>query len=150
MRIPLKYGLLTALGLIAWVLISHALISNPQSFLLLYGGPIFFNVLHFTMIFLGLRAYEREQGEKPLFKEALKTGVGIAVVFATTATLFFGCVVLLIGTRWVGGELGAANLPTWVVMVQAFAGIFLGTIILGLIYSTVIAAFIARRLSQRA
>jgi hypothetical protein len=150
MKIPLRYGLLTALGLIAWVLVTHALIANPQSPVLTLGGPIFFNVLHFAMIFLGLKALEREKGEKPFFKEAVKTGVSIAFVFALTSTLFFIAVVLLIGTRWMGGEPGAANAPTWILMVQAFAGLFLGTMIFGLIYSTVISFFIARRQSEQA
>jgi uncharacterized membrane protein len=149
MRIPLKYGLLTALGLIAWVLVTHALIANPESPVLKLGGPIFFNVLHFIMIFLGLKALEREKGEKPLFKEALKTGISIAFVFAVTATLFFVCVVLAIGTRWMGAEPGAA-MPTWILMVQAFAGLFIGTIIFGVIYATVISFFIARRQSEQA
>lgn len=149
MRIPLKYGLLTALGLIAWVLVTHALIANPESPVSKLGGPIFFNILHFIMIFLGLKALEREKGEKPLFKEALKTGVSIAFVFALTATLFFVCVVLVIGTRWMGAEPGAATMPTWILMVQAFAGLFIGTIVFGVIYSTVISFFIARRRSEQ-
>jgi len=148
MKIPIKYGLVTAFGLIAWVLITHALISNQQSLVMQPGTPIFYNILLFVMIFLGLKAYEREKGEKPLFKEALKTGVAIAFVCALMATLFFVCVVLLIGTRWMGGEPNAAAMPAWMLMVQAFAGIFLGTIIFGLIYSTVISAFVARRQSE--
>jgi len=150
MKIPIKYGLLTALGLIAWVLITHSLISNPNSPVHKLGGPIFFNVLHFIMIFLGIKAYERERGQKLLFKEALTTGVSIAVVFALTATVFFICVVLAIGTRWMGGEPGAGTMPTWILLVQAFAGIFLGTIIFGSIYSTVISAFVAKRQTERA
>jgi len=150
MKIPIKYGLLTALGLIAWVLVTHWLIANPDSAVMKFGGPTFFNVLHFIMIFLGLKAYEREKGEKPFFKEAVKMGVAIAFVFALAATLFFVGVVLVIGTRWMGGEPGAGTTPTWIVMVQAFAGLFLGTLILGLIYSTVIAFFVSRRLSDQA
>ena len=150
MKIPLKYGLLTALGLIAWVLVTHSLIANQQSPVITLGGPIFFNVLHFIMIFLGLKALEREKGEKPLFKEAVRTGVLIALVFALTATLFFVCVVLVVGTRWMGAEPGAATMPTSLVMVQAFAGLFLGTMIFGLIYSTVISFFIAKRQSEQA
>ena len=119
-KIPLKYGLLTALGLIAFVLLTHALISNPDSPVIKFGGPVFFNVLHFIMIFLGIKAMERERGEKLFFKDALKTGVSIAFVFALTATVFFICVVLAIGTRWMGAEPGAAATPTWIVMVQAF------------------------------
>jgi len=145
MKIPIKYGLLTALGLIAWVLVTHSLLSNQQSPVIILGGPIFFNVLHFVMIFLGLKALEHQRGGKLAFKEAVKTGVLIALVFAVTATLFFVCVVFLIGTRWMGAEAGAGATPTWIVMVQAFAGLFLGTMIFGLIYSTVIAFFVARR-----
>jgi hypothetical protein len=150
MRIPIKYGLLTALGLIVWVLVTHWLIANPDSAVIKLGGPVFFNVLHFIMIFLGLKAYEREKGEKPFFKEAVKVGVSIAFVFALTATLFFVVVVFVIGTRWMGGEPGAATTPAWILMVQAFAGLFIGTMIFGLIYSTVIAFFVSRRLSDQA
>jgi uncharacterized membrane protein len=148
MKIPLKYGLLTALGLIAWVLVTHTLISNPQSNVIVLGGPIFFNILHFVMIYLGIKALEREKGERPVFKEALKTGVGIAFVFALTASLFFVCVMLVVGTKWLAVEPGAATTPTRVVMIQAFAGLFLGTMIFGLIYSTVIGFFVAKRRSE--
>lgn len=150
MKIPLKYGLLTAFGLIAWVLVTHALLTNPQSPVITFGGPIFFNVLHFAMIFLGIKALERERGEKLAFKEAVKTGISIAFVFALTATLFFVCLVLAVGTKWMGGEPGAATTPGRTLMIQAFAGIFLGTIVFGVIYSTLISFFVARRQSEQA
>lgn len=148
MKIPLKYGLLTALGLIVWVLLAHLLIANPQSLVHTLFGPIFFNILHFAMIFLGVKALERERGEKPGFKEALKTGVAIAFVYALTASLFFVCVVYFVGDKWLAVEPGAATTPTRVLMFQAFAGLFLGTLIFGLIYSTVIAFFVAKRRSE--
>jgi uncharacterized membrane protein len=150
MKIPLKYGLLAALGLIVWVLAVRTLVPNPNSLVHIPGTPIFFNVLHFAMIFLGLKALEREKGDKPAFKEALKTGVSIAFVFALTATLFFIGVVLVVGTAWLASEPGAtANIPKRELLVQAFAGIFLGTMIFGLIYSTVIAFFVAKRRSEQ-
>lgn len=148
MKIPIKYGLLTALGLIIWVLLAHLLITNPQSLVHTLFGPIFFNVLHFAMIFLGIKALERERGGKPGFKQALKTGVSIAFVYALTASLFFVCVVLFVGDKWLAVEPGAATTPTRVLLIQTFAGLFLGTIILGLIYSTVIAFFVAKRRSE--
>jgi uncharacterized membrane protein len=149
MKIPLKYGLLTAFGLIVWVLATHSLLTNPQSPVITFGGPIFFNVLHFVMIFLGIKALERERGEKLPFKEAVKTGISIALIFALAATLFFICLVLVVGTKWMGGEPGAATTPNRTLMVQAFAGIFLGTIIFGVIYSTLISFFVARRQSEQ-
>lgn len=144
MKIPLKYGLLTALGLIIWVLLAHTLIANPQSPIHTLLGPIFFNVLHFVMIFLGIKALERERGERLSFKEALKTGVSIAFVFAVTASLF----IVFAGDRWLAIEPGAANTPTRVLMIQAFAGLFLGTLFFGLLYSAVIAFFVAKRRSE--
>ena len=60
MKIPLKYGLIAALGLIAWIVVVHWFIPNPQSNIHTLGAPIFFNVLHFAVIFLGLKALERE------------------------------------------------------------------------------------------
>jgi uncharacterized oligopeptide transporter (OPT) family protein len=148
MKIPIKYGLLTALGLIIWVLLAHVLVANPQSLVHTLFSPIFFNVLHFEMIFLGIKALERERGARLSFKEALKTGVSIAFVFALTASLFFLAVMLFVGDRWLAVEPGAATTPTRTLMIQAFAGLFLGTLIFGLIYSTVIAFFVAQRRSE--
>lgn len=148
MKIPLRYGLLTALGLIIWVLLAHLLISNPQSLVHTLFGPIFFNVLHFAMIFLGIKALERERDEKLSFKEALKTGISIAFVYALTASLFFVCVIVFVGDKWLAVEPGAATTPTRVLLIQAFAGLFFGTVILGVIYSTVISFFVAKRRSE--
>ena len=147
MKIPLKYGLIAAFGLIIWILAAHWLVPNPQSSVHTLGAPIFFNVLHFAVIFLGLKALERERGDKPRFKEALKTGVAIAFVYALTASLFFVAVVLVVGTRWMAGGPNTGT-PTKILLAQAFGGLFIGTMIFGLIYSTVIAFFVAKRQSE--
>jgi len=148
MKIPIKYGLLTALGLIVWVLVARMLVSNPQSIVHTLVGPIFFNVLHFAMIYLGIKALERERGERLRFKEALKTGVSIAFVYAVAASLFFVFVVLFVGDRWLASEPGAGELPTRTLLLQAFAALFFGSLFLGLIYSTVISFFLAKRGSE--
>ncbi len=150
MKIPIKYGSITGLGLIIWVLIAHSLVPNPQSAVHVPGGPIFFNILHFLMIFLGIKALERERGDKLPFKEALRTGVSIAFVFALIGSLFFGCLILFVGTKWLPSEPGAPPTPERVLLIKAFAGFFLFTIILGLIYSTVISFFVAKRRSEEA
>jgi uncharacterized membrane protein len=148
MKIPLKYGLMIAAGLIAWVLIAHSVVTNPASLVHSLGGPIFFNLLHFVMIYLGLKELERRKGDRPTFKEGLKTGVAISFVYALTASLFFAGVMAVIGTRWLESEPGAAGKPTLLVAIQAFAGLFLGGMILGLIYSTLISFFLAKRQSE--
>ena len=149
MKIPLKYGLLAAVGLIVWVLAAHTLVPNPNSPLHSFGATVVFNLLNFVMIFLGLRALEREKGDKPAFKEALKTGVSIAFVYALAGSLFFVGAVFVAGAAWLPSEPGApANTPTPALLLQAFAGLFLLTLILGLVYSTVIAFFVAKRRSE--
>ena len=147
MKIPIKFGLLITLGVMAWVLIAHSLITNPQSLVHTLGGPIFFNVLQFIMIYLGLTALEREKRDKPTFKEGLKTGVAISFVYALTVSLFFAGVLAVVGTKWLASERGIANMPMSRVAAQAFIGLFLGSMLFGLIYSTVISFFLAKRLS---
>ena len=148
LSIPIKYGLLITLGVAAWVVIAHLLIPNPQSLAHTRVGPTFFNVLQFTMIFLGLKAKEREYGDKQDFKKNLKTGVAISFVYGLTASLFFVVLVALIGTRWIDNEPGMAGRPTSLVLAQAFAGLFVGALAVGLVYSAVIGFFFAKRRSE--
>ena len=148
MKIPLKYGLLITLGVIAWVLITRSLITNPQSIVHTLGGPIFFNVLQFAMIYLGLKALEHAKGERPYFKEGLKTGIGISFVYGLTASIFFVIVLIIVGTKWLASEPGAANAPLSRIVLGAFLGLFIGALLFGLIYSTVLSFFLAKRRSE--
>ena len=145
LSIPIKYGLLITLGVIVWVLTAHWLVPNPASAVHKLGPAIFFNILQFAMIYLGLKAKEREFGDKQDFKKGLKTGVAISFVYGLTASLFFVVVVAFVGTRWVAPEPGAASTPSGFVLAQAFAGLLVGALIFGLIYSTVISFFLAKR-----
>jgi hypothetical protein len=148
MKTPLKYGLLITLGVIAWVLITRSLVTNPQSLIHTLGGPVFFNVLQFAMIYLGLKALEHERGDRPTFKEGLKTGVGISFVYGLTASIFFVIVLAIVGTKWLASEPGAANAPMSRIILGAFLGLFIGALLFGLIYSTVLSFFLAKRRSQ--
>lgn len=147
-KIPLKYGLLITLGVMAWVLIAHTLVANPRSAVHTIGAPTFFNVLQFVMIYLGLRAQEREYGDRQDFKKGLKTGVTISFVYGLTASLFFVVVLLVVGTRWLGAEPGALPASTSTLVAQAFAGLFLSAMFLGLLYSALISFFLAKRRSE--
>jgi uncharacterized membrane protein len=142
-KIPLKYGLFATLGAAASVLIAHALLEKPMAI-----TPIFLNVFEFAMIYLGLKALERETGERPTFKELLKTGVGIAFVYAVTISLFFVGAMTVVGTKWLESEPGAGQAPMSRVMAGAFIGLFIGAIVFGLFYSTVISFFLAKRRSD--
>lgn len=148
MKTPIKYGLLITLGIMVWVLVARSLITNSASLVHTLGSPIFFNVLHFIMIYLGLKATERERRDRLPFKEGLKTGVLISLVYAVTASLFFVAVVAAVGTQWVESEPGFAGTPRSQMAAQAFAYLFIGAMFLGLIYSTLISFFLAKRQSD--
>jgi hypothetical protein len=148
MKIPLKYGLLITLGVIAWVLITRSLVTNPQSIVHTLGGPVFFNVLEFAMIYLGLKALEHEKGDRSYFKEGLKTGVAISFVYGLTASIFFVVVLMIVGTKWLASEPGAANAPLSRIVLSAFLGLFFFALLFGLIYSTVLSFFLAKRRSE--
>ena len=148
MKIPLKYGLIATLGVAAWVLIMHALIADPKSAVHTLGAPIFFNIFHFAVIYLGLKELEREKGDRPTFKDGLKTGVGISFVYALAVSLFFVGVIAVVGTKWLTSEPMAGEAPMSRVMTGAFVGLFVGALVFGLIYSTLIAFFLAKRQSQ--
>src|ERR671927_1786728 len=143
MKILLKYGLFATLGAAASVLIAHALLANPMSI-----TPIFLNVFEFAMIYLGLKALEREKGERSTFKELLKTGVGIAFVYALTISLFFAGTMAVVGTKWLASEPGAGQAPMSRVILGAFAGLFIAALVFGVVYSTLISFFLAKRQSQ--
>jgi uncharacterized membrane protein len=148
MKIPLKYGLIATLGVAAWVLTTHSLIPDSKSTVHTLGSPIFFNIFHFAVIYLGLKALEREKGDRAIFKELLKTGVGISFVYALTVSLFFAGVIMVVGTRWLPGEPTASGAPMSRVIIGSFVGMFLGALVFGLIYSTLISFFLAKRRSD--
>jgi hypothetical protein len=148
MKIPLKYGLLITLGVVAWVLIAHYVVPNPRSVVHSLGAPIFFNVLQFMMIYLGLKAKEREYGDKQDFRKGLKTGVAISLVYGLTASLFFVGLVSVVGSRWIPSEPGGPSESESITLAKAFAGLFISALLLGLLYSTVISFFLAKRRSE--
>lgn len=148
LSVPIKYGLPITFGVAAWVLIAHFLVSNTASLVHTLVGPIFFNVLQFTMIYLGLRAKAREYGDRQDFKKGLKTGVSISFVYALTASLFFAVLVAYVGTSFLPSEPGARVDPPSVAIAKAFAGLFIGAMFLGLIYSTVISFFLTKRQAE--
>ena len=136
------------LGVAAWSVLTHTLVPNTKSIVHSFGGPIFFNILQFSMIYLGLKELERVKGDRPAFKEGLKTGVAISFVYALTASLFFAGAIAVVGTKWLANEPGAGDTPMWQVLLGAFLGLFVLSLLLGLVYSTVLSFFLAKRRSE--
>ena len=147
-KLAIKYGLLITAAVMVWSILAHLIVPDPTSRVHSVGAPIVFNVCQFVGIFLGISALSRELHERPTFKQALKMGVWVSFVYALGASTFFLAVIFIVGTKWMAGEPGAEQMPMSVVAAQAFAGLFLGSMLFGLIYSTLIAFALARRLSK--
>ena len=135
MKIALKYGLLVTAGVIAWVVVAHWLEPNPAARIHSIGAGIFFNVLEITAIALGIKARQREAGILS-FKSGVKTGMSIAFVYGASAALFFLLQLLIVGPQILGVH--SPDEPTMRVALQAFAGLFFGAVLMGLVYSTII------------
>jgi hypothetical protein len=145
LRIPLKYGLMITLGLIAWVVVAHMLVPDPRSPVHTLGASVFFNLLHIAGIFLAINTVRNESAGEMTFKTGLKTGVATAFFFAISSSLFFLAAIIVVGPRLMASEPGMESMPLWKVALGAFLGFFLGTWLFGLIYSTVISFFLAKR-----
>jgi hypothetical protein len=145
MIIPIKYGLLITLGVIAWVVVAHLLVPDPASPVHSLGAGVFFNLLHIAGIYLAINTAKNEAAGELVFKRGVKTGVATAFVFAVSSSLFFLVAIAVVGPRLMASEPGAENLPLWQVALGAFLGLFVGSLVFGLIYSTVISFFLAKR-----
>lgn len=147
MRIALKYGLLITAVVGVWVLFTHFLFPLAPESKANALGPILFNLAAIVFIYLGIRARKEEVAGELSFKGGLTTGLSIAFVYALTSSLFFLVLLLVVGPTLMANEPLTRTLPIWQVAIMAFAGMFLGALILGLIYSTVVSFILAKRRS---
>lgn len=148
MKIALKYGLLITVVVVLWIVI-------VRLWLGLGGGPqgqiisgVLFNAAAILAIFLGMKERKKALGGALAFKEGIKTGMGISLVYAISACLFFMIEYSVAGPKLLLSEAGPTTGELWQVAVMAYAGLFLGSLLFGLIYSTLIAFFLARRLGR--
>jgi uncharacterized membrane protein len=149
MKIALKYGLLITAVVVAWIVVVRFLMdvgANPKANVL---AAILFNVTAIVAILFGMKARKKELNGELSFKEGLKTGMGVSLVYAISACLFFMIEFLVAGPKLLLSEAGAQDGPMWQVAALAYAGLFFASLFFGLIYSTVIAFFIARRLPRQ-
>ena len=145
MRVALKFGLLITLGVIAWVVVAHLLVPDPRSPVHNLGAGIFFNLLEIAGIYLAINTARNESGNQLSFKDGVKTGMATAFVYAVTSCLFFLVAILTVGPKLMASEPGAESLPVWQVALGAFVGLGGFALIFGLVYSTLISFFLAKR-----
>jgi hypothetical protein len=143
-KIPIKYGLIITAGGIAWVVVTHLLITDPASPVHRVGAGIFFNILEIAGIYLAISSSKNRGGDFS-FKNGIITGVATALVYAISFCVFFLVALLVLGNKLMAAEPGAENMPAWQLALGAFIGLFFGSLVFGLIYSTLISFFLARR-----
>ncbi|MDQ1639318.1 MAG: hypothetical protein QOF62_2657 [Pyrinomonadaceae bacterium] len=148
MKIALKYGLLITLVVVLWIVSVRLWLgmgAAPQGQII---SGVLFNATAIVAIFLGMKERKKALGGALGFKEGVKTGMAISLVYAISACLFFMIEYLIAGPRLILSEAGPQKTALWQVVVVAYAGLFFGSLIFGLIYSTLIAFFLARRLGR--
>jgi hypothetical protein len=148
MKIAVKYGLAITFVVVAWIVVVRHLMGVGADSRANVIAPILFNVAQIVAIFLGMIRRKSEAGGQLDFKDGLKTGVGISFVYAASACLFFVIEYLIAGPKLLLAEVGPSTRPLWQNAAIAFAGLFLGSLIFGVIYSTVISFFLARRMRR--
>ena len=145
MKIAIKYGLLITLVVVLWVVIARFIFGVGPDSKLNLAAPLLFNVAAFLSIFLGIRERKRELGSDFTFKRGLKMGAAISLVYAISACLFFVIEYVVAGPKLLMSEAGSQGRPMWQVAAAAYAGLFFGALIFGIIYSTLSAFVLARQ-----
>jgi hypothetical protein len=145
MKIALKYGLLITAVVVGWIVIVRLLMGVGADSKASVIAPILFNLAAIVAIYLGMKTRKNELRGELGFKEGLKTGMSISFVYAVSACIFFMIEYLVAGPKLLLSEAGPQAGPTWQIAAIAYAGLFFGSIIFGLIYSTIISFFLARK-----
>lgn len=148
MKIAIKYGLMITAVVIAWVVGIRFVLDVPPDSKAHLIAPLLFNLTAIVAILLGMRARKEELAGDLLFKEGIKTGMAISLVYAISACLFFVLEFLVAGPKLLMSEAGSQDGPMWKVAAYAYGGLFIGSLVFGMIYSTIIAFFLARRLPR--
>ena len=143
MTIAIKYGLMITAVVIIWIVITHFIVPLAPTSPLNNLAPLLFNLAAIIAIYLGIKA--RKSAGDMNFKTGLKTGLSISLVYAVSSCLFFLILIMVVGTSVMSNEPMARNYPLWQVALFASAGMLFGSLILGLVYSTIISFFLARR-----
>jgi hypothetical protein len=146
MKIALKYGLLITAVVVGWIVIVRLWLGVGASPKAQIVSGVLFNATAILAIFLGMKERKEALGGALSFKEGIKTGMAISLVYAISACLFFMIEYLVAGPKLLLSEAGPQTGPLWQVAVMAYAGLFFGSLLFGLIYSTLISFFLARRL----
>jgi hypothetical protein len=140
MKRALQYGIFVAIIIAAWVALKHFVLHIDPARAALFDIVVF-NVAGILGLSLGIRDQRVANGGSLTFGEGVKTGFSIAITYAVLTSMYFAALLLLIGPKIMqqAGEAGPNNEVTAMIIVQAFAGVFIGLTLIGTILSVVIA-----------
>ena len=144
-KIALKYGLIITLVVVAWIVIVRFVMEVGPDSNVHAAGPLMFNLAEFVSIYFGINQWKGQLGDGFTFKEGMKTGILISLVYAISSCFFFVIQYLIAGPKLLMSEAGLQSRPVWQIALMAYAGLFFGALILGLLYSAVSAFFLARQ-----
>ncbi|HKP38672.1 MAG TPA: DUF4199 domain-containing protein [Pyrinomonadaceae bacterium] len=136
MKIALKYGILVALVIAAWVTVKNFVL-HLEGTQAQIADTVVFNLAAIVGLVLGIRAKRVANGGSLSFGDGFKTGVLIAVVYALTLCAYFGVVIALTGPR-IMQQAGHTS------YVSAFGGLAVGLVLFGAVFSAVIALILRR------
>lgn len=145
MKIALKYGLFITLVVVAWIVIVRFVMETGPDSKLNAVAPLLFNLTAFLCIYFGINQRKAQMGDGFNFKEGMRTGLLISLVYAISSCLFFVIQYLVAGPKLLMSEAGLQARPIWQVALLAYAGLFFGALVFGLLYSAVSAFFLARQ-----
>jgi Protein of unknown function (DUF4199) len=145
MKLALKYGLMITAVVVVWIVVVRFVMGVGADSKANLIAPIIFNIAAIVAIFLGMSERKRELNGTLSFKDGLKVGMAISLAYAISACLFFMIQYLITGPQLLLADAGPEPGPLWRVAVVAYAGLFFGSLFFGVIYSTVIAFFLAKR-----
>ena len=136
MKIALKYGVAVTLAIAAWVALKHFVLhlEGPSAQL---ADMFVFNFAAIFGLVLGIREKRAANGGSLSFGDGFKTGVLIAIAYALLICLYFAFLILLTGPR-IMQQAGHTSYVT------AFAGLAIGLVLLGAVFSVVIAVILRK------
>ena len=137
MKLALRYGILVALIIAAWVALKHFVL-HLESQSAQFADIAIFNLAAITGLALGISEKRRINGGTLIFGDGLITGIKIAVTYAILISAYFALLLATVGPKLMQQE-GETS------YVKAFVGASIGFALFGTVFSAIIALFLKRK-----
>ena len=130
MKIALKYGLVVAIVIAAWVALKNFVL-HLEGQTAQTADMVVFNLAAIVGLALGIREKRVANGGRLTFLDGWKTGVAIAITYALLICLYFGILIAVVGPH-IMQQAGHTS------YFKAFAGLGIGLALIGTVFSAII------------